>query len=121
MKLPETRVGERLRVNRILIPYSFWPTKVSRKGNTRHQTLLFSFDPWVIIGRAIKTSCLTTARREDVACVAQAHDFYESAIDAHGIAAWPLAPYYYFMNLVKAFCLTRVTKSTFDKTQHGLA
>lgn len=121
MKLPAVRVGERLRVNNKLIPYSFWPTKVGQKGNASLQTLLFSLDPWAIIDQAIKTSCPSTAKAEALACITQARDFYEGAIDTQRIAARPLALYYCFMNLVKAFCLTRATKPTFDKAQHGLA
>ncbi|AJE19576.1 YaaC family protein [Azotobacter chroococcum] len=121
MKLSAARVGERLRVNNKLIPYSFWPTKVGQKGNASLQTLLFSLDPWAIIDQAIKTSCPSAAKPEALACMAQARDFYEGAIDTQRIAARPLALYYCFMNLVKAFCLTRATKPTFDKAQHGLA
>jgi YaaC-like Protein len=121
MKLPAARVGERLRVNNKLIPYSFWPTKVGQRGNASLQTLLFSLDPWAIIDQAIKTSCPAPSRDEALACVSQARDFYEGAIDAKRIAARPLALYYCFMNLVKAFCLTRATRPTFDKAQHGLA
>lgn len=35
-------------------------------------------------------------------------------------AAQPLALYYSYMNLLKTFCLTRNTRSTFDQAQHGL-
>lgn len=121
MKLPITRAGERLTVNHKLIPYSLWPTKVGSKGNASLQTLLFSLDPWAIIYQAIKTSCPNAAKNEALACLAQARDFYDGATDAQRIAAKPLALYYCFMNLVKAFCLTRATRPTFDKAQHGLA
>jgi hypothetical protein len=121
MKLPTARAGERLKVNHKLIPYSLWPTKVGAKGNASLQTLLFSLDPWSLIDQAIKTSCPNAAKNEALACLAQARDFYEGATDAQRIAAKPLALYYCFMNLVKAFCLTRATRPTFDKAQHGLA
>ncbi len=118
--LPASRIGERLRVNNKLIPYSFWPTKLGPKGNASLQTLLFSLDPWAIIHKAIVSSCPPNAKSEALACTYQARDFYESAIDAQRVAARPLALYYCFMNLVKAFCLTRATQATFDKAQHGL-
>lgn len=121
MQLPIARAGERLKVNRKLIPYSLWPTKVGPKGNASLQPLLFSLDPWALIDQAIKTTCPNAAKNEALACLAQARDFYEAATDAQRIAAKPLALYYCFMNLVKAFCLTRATRSTFDKAQHGLA
>lgn len=121
MKLSVARTGERLRVNNKLIPFSFWPTKVGPKGNASLQTLLFSLDPWAIIDQTIKTSCPAAARAEAVACLRQARDFYEGAIDSQRISARPLALYYCFMNLVKAFCLTKGTQLTFNKAQHGLS
>lgn len=121
MVLPVARAGERLSVNKKLIPYSFWPTKLGLKGNASLQTLLFSLDPWAIIDQTIKATCPTAAKSEALACVHQARDFYEGAIDAQRVAARPLALYYCFMNLVKAFCLTRGTQPTFNKAQHGLS
>ncbi|MFQ2239230.1 YaaC family protein [Aeromonas dhakensis] len=121
MPLSQPRTGERLRVNNKLIPFSFWPTKTGPKGNASLQTLLFSLDPWAIIDQTIKTSCPAAARLEALACTYQARDFYETAIDAQRVSARPLALYYCFMNLVKAFCLTRGTQTTFDKAQHGLS
>ncbi len=121
MVLPPARTGERLRVNNKLIPYSFWPTKLGPKGNASLQTLLFSLDPWAIIDQTIKATCPAAARLEALACTYQARDFYEGAIDAQRVSARPLALYYCFMNLVKAFCLTRKTQTTFNKARHGLS
>lgn len=121
MRLPKRRAGEQLRVNKKLIPFSMWPTRTGRKGNASLQTLLFSLDPWAIIDQAIKTNCPGPARQEALACIHQARDFYQPAIDARRVSARPLALYYCFMNLVKAFCLTRGTKTSFDKAQHGLS
>ena len=121
MKLPAAKPGERLRVNNKLIPYSFWPTKLGPKGNASLQTLLFSLDPWAIIDQTIKASCPSAAKAEALACTYQARDFYEGATDTQRVSARPLTLYYCFMNLVKAFCLTRGTKPTFDKAQHGLS
>jgi hypothetical protein len=121
MKLSSPRTGIRLRVNKKLIPYSFWPTKNGSKGNASLQSLLFSLDPWAMIDQAIKTSCPKLAQAEAIACLTQARDFYSAAVDSQRIAAKPLTLYYCFMNLVKAFCLTRGTRISFDKAQHGLA
>jgi hypothetical protein len=121
MALPPARAGERLRVNGKLIPFSLWPIKVGAKGNASLQSLLFSLDPWSIIDQTIKTSCPEPARLEALACMRQARDFFEGAIDAQRVSARPLVLYYCFMNLVKAFCLTRGTQPTFDKAQHGLS
>ncbi|MEJ1165986.1 YaaC family protein [Variovorax sp. CCNWLW186] len=121
MKLAAPRVGERLRVNNKLIPYSFWPIKLGPKGNASLQTLLFSLDPWSIIDQAIKTSCPLANRPEALACTRQARDFYEGAVDSQRVSARPLSLYYCFMNLVKAFCLTKGAQTTFDKAKHGLS
>lgn len=121
MALPHPRNGDRLRVNNKLIPFSSWPTKTGPKGNASLQTLLFSLDPWAIIDQTIKTTCPPAAKQEALACIYQARDFYESATDAQRVSARPLSLYYCFMNLVKAFCLTRGTRQTFDKAQHGLS
>lgn len=120
MALPAARAGERLRVNGKLIPFSFWPTTLGAKGNASLQSLLFSLDPWAIIDQAIKTTCPVAARPEALACMNQARDFFEGAVDTRRISARPLTLYYCFMNLVKAFCLTRGTQRTFDKAQHGI-
>ena len=120
MKLSQPRSGERLRVNKKLIPFSYWPVKTGKKGNSSILPLLFSLDPWAIIDQVIKNDCPTSSKNEALACVHQARDFYESAIDARRVSARPLSLYYCFMNLVKAFCLIRKTRRTFDKAQHGL-
>lgn len=121
MKLPAARIGDSLKVNKKLIPYSFWPTKTGAKGNASLQSLLFSLDPWAIIDQAIKATCPSGAKPEALACVRQARDFYDGANDTQRVSARPLALYYCFMNLVKAFCLTRGTQTTFNKAQHGLS
>lgn len=121
MKLPAPRVGDALRVNKKLVPYSFWPTKTGPKGNASLQSLLFSLDPWAIIDQAIKATCPSGAKAEALACLHQARDFYEGAIDTQRVSARPLVLYYCFMNLVKALCLTRGPQTTFDKAQHGLS
>lgn len=121
MPLQTARTGERLRVNGKQIPYSFWPTKVGPRGNASLQTLLFSLDPWAIIDQTINTSCPEQSKSEALACLNQARDFFESAADAQRVSARPLTLYYCFMNLVKAFCLTKGTQVTFNKAQHGLA
>jgi hypothetical protein len=121
MALPAARVGERLRVNNKLIPFSCWPTKIGPKGNASLQTLLFALDPWAIIDQSIKASCPHSAKAEALACTYQARDFYDAATDARRVSARPLVLYYCFMNLVKAFCLHRGMQTTFDKAQHGIS
>lgn len=121
MTLPAARLGDRLKVNKKIVPYSYWPTRTSDKGIASLQSLLFSHDPWGIIHQTIKVECPSSSRLEALACLQQARDFYGGAIDVTQVSARPLSMYYCFMNLVKAFCLTRGTKTTFDKAQHGLS
>lgn len=64
MRLPSGRIGERITINKKLVPFSFWPTKTGKTGNASLQSLLFSLDPWAIIDLAIKSDCPSTSRPE---------------------------------------------------------
>lgn len=121
MQIPKPHDGRRLIVNRKTTQFGLWPTRVGDKGNHSLQPLLFSLDPWAIIERAIVERCPTAGQPEAFACLEQSRDFYESATQSKRMAARPLTLYYCFMNLVKAFCLTRNTQTTFNKAQHGLS
>lgn len=120
MILPQPRSGNRLEVKGRPVPFSYWP---SRSGRLHYglQSLLFALDPWVVIERAITKSCPKARQPEALACLEQSRDFYVAATQSGIIAARPLALYYSFMNLAKAFCLTRGSRSTFDQGQHGLS
>lgn len=121
MRIPQAHGGERLTVSRKVIPFGLWPTRIGETGNHSLQPLLFSLDPWAIIERAIEERCPIGSKPEAFACFAQARDFFDSGTNAQRMAARPLTMYYGFMNLVKAFCLTRGTRATFDKAQHGMS
>lgn len=121
MQIPQPRTGNRLEVSRKAVPFGLWPTRVGPTGNHSLQPLLFSLDPWAIIELAIEERCLKDNKPEAFASLEQSRDFYESATQSKRIAARPLTLYYCLMNLVKAFCLTRNTRSTFNKAQHGLS
>jgi hypothetical protein len=103
------------------IPFSLWPTKAGHKGRFKLQSTLFALDPWAIVTDTIRTSCSQVRRAEALACLDQARDFYQSSQGAGILEARPLTLYYSYMNLVKAFCLTRGTRQTFDKAGHGLS
>ena len=121
MQIPPPRTGNRLKVSRKAVPFGLWPTRVGTTGNHSLQPLLFSLDPWAIIELAIEERCPAANKPEAFASLEQSRDFYESATQSKRIAARPLTLYYCLMNLVKAFCLTRDTRPTFDKAQHGLS
>ena len=120
MPLPQPRHGSRLLVRRLPVRFSYWP---SRKGRLHHalQSRLFSLDPWVLMQRRISKECPSSRRPEALACLEQARDFNAAAAHSGIIAARPLALYYSFLNLAKAFCLTRGARATFDQAQHGLS
>lgn len=118
--LPQPRHGVRLLVKKRPVPFSYWP---SRQGRRHHalQSLLFALNPWAVIERAITKSCPKSRQSEALACLEQAQDFHTAATQAGIMAARPLALYYSFMNLAKAYCLTRGSRETFDQAQHGLS
>jgi len=51
----------------------------------------------------------------------QSKDFFLAAARAGVVAARPLAMYYSFMNLAKAYSLMRGTRDTFDQAKHGIS
>lgn len=118
--LPQPRNGHPVSVKGRPIPFSFWPARSGRRHHAL-QSLLFARDPWLVIARSIKHECPKPRQSEALACLEQGKDFFHAATSADVIAARPLALYYSFMNLAKAFCLTRGIRGTFDKAQHGLS
>lgn len=118
-RLAAARAGQRLLVKGRQIEFSFWPT---RPGRLHYglQTRLFALDPWAIIRQSVELDCPKARRREALACLEQGRDFYEIGTGRGIEAARPLALYYSYMNLVKAFCLTGGNRATFDRARHGL-
>ena len=57
---------------------------------------------------------------EALATLEQARDFFTAGAEREIVAARPLVLYYSYMNLIKAFCLTRGTRTSVDQAQHGL-
>ncbi|MGN4152216.1 YaaC family protein [Burkholderia gladioli] len=108
-------------MNQKIVPFSFWPMHEAHRGRHRLQSVLFSLDPWAVIIQRVHGTCPASAKDEALACIAQARDFFLSAEQAGALEARPLLQYYSYMNLVKAFCLTRGTRTTFDRARHGLS
>jgi hypothetical protein len=117
--LSQSRPGTSLLISKRPVRFSLWPT---RPGRVHHalQSLLFARDPWLLIGDAIRADCPKAKKPEALAYLEQAKDFFSAANVTQVHAARPLTLYYSFMNLVKAFCLTRGHRATFDRAQHGL-
>lgn len=102
------------------VPFSFWPVYRTTRRFGLHSTL-FALDPWNVIVSSIRQRCPATARAEAEACVEQAQDFYNASLTATLASARPLLLYYSFMNLVKAYGLTKGTASTFNQARHGVS
>lgn len=121
MKLPPARPGQRIEARKGVVEFSFWPTALAHRNRYKIQHTLFSLDPWAIIEGSISRKCPAVAKEEAHACLNQARDFFKAAVQAGTLESRPLSLYYSYMNLVKAFCLTRGLQTTFDKAQHGLS
>nr|WP_193826297.1 YaaC family protein [Pseudomonas aeruginosa]QOJ62940.1 YaaC domain-containing protein [Pseudomonas aeruginosa]QOJ63493.1 YaaC domain-containing protein [Pseudomonas aeruginosa]QOJ66772.1 YaaC domain-containing protein [Pseudomonas aeruginosa] len=121
MRLPPARAGKRVDSRQRVVDFSFWPATLAHKNRYKVQHTLFALDPWSIIEGSISRKCPAAAKEEAQACLRQARDFFQAANQAGTLESRPLSLYYSYMNLVKAFCLTRGQQPTFDKAQHGLS
>ena len=119
-RLPARRLGQRVLVKGRQIEFSFWPYRLGRLHRAL-QTRLFALDPWAIIRQVVEKECQAVRRKEALACLEQAEDFYSIGIGRGIEAARPLALYYSYMNLLKTLCLTRGTPASFDQASHGLS
>lgn len=119
-KLRKPRQGVVLKIKNRPIPFSFWPVcKTIRRFGL--QSTLFALDPWNVIVSNIRKSCPSSSKSEAEACVEQAQDFYKASLTATLASARPLLLYYSFMNLAKAYCLTRGSVQTFNQAKHGIS
>ena len=118
--LPKQRRGSVLSVKGRQVPFSFWPVfRTTRRFGL--QSTLFALDPWNVIVASIRVRCPVPQRAEAEACVEQAQDFYNASLTATLASARPLLLYYSFLNLVKAYGLTTVTATTFNRATHGMS
>jgi hypothetical protein len=119
-KLPKARAGEPVTIKSRPIAFSYWPTYRTSRRYGLHSHL-YASNPWALIQVSVRDNCPTVSRDEALASLEQAEFFYRSAVGAREWAAKPLPLYYAFMNLAKAFMLTRGTRPTFDRAQHGIS
>lgn len=121
VRLNPARAGQRVQVKGRQIEFSFWPSRPGRLHRGL-QSRLFALDPWAIMRQIVEKECPQPRARRDeaLATLEQAKDFYVMGTERGTEAAQPLALYYSYMNLLKTFCLTHGTRSTFDQAQHGL-
>jgi hypothetical protein len=120
-RLAAARSGRRVQVKKREVDFSFWPSKPGLRHHYGLQSRLFALDPWAVIRQTIQSECDDTRRDEALAALEQAEGFYFMGTERGTEAAQPLALYYSYMNLAKAFCLLKRTRPTFDQAQHGLS
>jgi len=122
-RLPEFKKGEILKVRTRPLPFSYWPMIQGKRRNELH-LMIFARSPWAFIKNIINTKYNNKSKDckiEALAYIDQAEDFYESAKNAKIEAAKPLLIYYCFMNLIKAFIITKSEVSSLSKARHGIS
>jgi hypothetical protein len=119
-KLSKARPGERLQIRGRPISFSYWPTYRTSRRYGLHSHV-YSTNPWALIHASVRKSCPSISREEALSSIEQAEYFFRNAVGAREWAAKPLPLYYSFMNIAKAFALTRSVRSTFNQAQHGLS
>ncbi len=117
-RLPAGHEGEPLLVRGRRVPFSFWPV---RKSKARYglQTNLFVKSPWAAMANAVDARCDAALRPAAKAFLQQAQDFYDAS-QANVVASKPLLLYYGFLNLAKAYILTKGVVKDLSRAKHGL-
>lgn len=87
------------------------------------QHRLFLSDPWELMGETIHTSLPRGGRARDIAQSfrRQAEDYYRAAASAREIGVRPVLFYYAFLNLAKAYAITRGGVALADSAVHGIS
>lgn len=119
-RLAKMRSGVGLKAHSRPIPFSYWPTYATVPRPTV-QSLLFAIDPWIVMRRAIADQVTHDAsRREALAYIDQAADFYDSALRSEINAAKPVQLYYSYLNIAKAFIICRGRHAMLSTIRHGV-
>ncbi|MEJ2613280.1 MAG: YaaC family protein [Candidatus Thiodiazotropha sp.] len=119
-RLPDARVGDVLEIKGRKIPFSLYPTV---RTNRRYglQSKMFAANPWSVINQSIQNNCPDDAKRQALAFIEQAEDFYKSSQASTIVAAKPLLIYYCFLNLAKSYVLHKGVRTEYGSAYHGLA
>jgi hypothetical protein len=119
MPLPPPRVGAELKVLHRKVDYSFWPmVRTTRRFGL--QSRVFATDPWSVIRHSIDQRCAAASKAQAQAFRAQSQDYFRAAEVAGLFTAKPVLLYYSFLNLVKAFVLTKGQRIEYSAAFHGL-
>jgi hypothetical protein len=114
------REGDPLRIGREWVSYA--RNIVSRTGSTfTLQHRLFVNDPWAIMAEAIHRA-LPDGRIRNTAHSfrGQAEDYFRAATIGQELAVRPVLLYYAFLNLSKAYSLTKGNTDLAGRTTHGV-
>jgi hypothetical protein len=85
------------------------------------QHRLFTNDPWAMIAEGIHR-VLPKGTTRDIAhsFQRQAEDYFRAATAAHELAVRPLLLYYGFLNISKAYAVTKGNRSVLGRSFHGV-
>lgn len=121
-RLSPAKEGAPLKIASQVVPFSYWPT-VKQTRRAKLQQRIFTSDPWALIAAGIADSCPKKSREAALAYRSQAEDFYDAAISMgnRNLGAKPLLLYYSFLNLSKAYLLTRGHAAPNDRPGHGIS
>ncbi len=119
--LPIFREGESLRIEREIVSFGrniILPTKTGFALQHR----LFVNDPWAIISERIHRA-LPKGRNRDLAhsFEHQAEDYFRAAAAGREMAVLPVLLYYAFLNLSKAYALSKGNLKLAGKSSHGVS
>jgi YaaC-like Protein len=113
------RTGSAVQVLGRPLRFSYWPMyRTTRRYGLQAQ--LYATNPWALIRAAIQRDCPAASRAEALAYLAQAEFFFDAGTKSTELAATPLLLYYSFMNVAKAYILTRSVRTSLDQARHGL-
>ena len=116
---PNPRDGQRVVVKGRELEFSYWPMYRTTRRYGLH-SIVYVTNPWATIEASIQARCPAVARLEALGSLRQATYFYRAADESENWAAKPLLLYYAFMNLGKAYALTKGPTTTFDLAHHGI-
>lgn len=119
MPLPHPRLGSELKILQRKVDYSSWPMgRTTRRFGL--QSRVFATDPWSVIRHSIDQRCPAASRIQAQAFRAQSQDYFRAAEVAGLFTAKPVLLYYSFLNLVKAYVLTKAQRVEYAAAFHGL-
>lgn len=119
MRLQDPREAEVVLIRQRPAAFSFFPTYRGERREGVHSTL-FSSDPWNLMRTRIDEIRDDLARRQSLAFLSQAKDFYSASQISDVSSAKPLLLYYSFLNLAKAYIVHRQNRAL-GSIRHGLS